>query len=173
MYRVLPYAIFYMVIMSLQIFVIDKLTLSVALAPLIYVGFVALLPLQYSQLRMVLLGFAVGVVADLTMGMAGVNTIATTFIAYIRYYILMGVVGRDSLVGGGAPSMNKMGVSRFLRYLLILILLHHAIMFATESLGVVSWGFALRRLILSSSVSLLFISILSLLFAPVLGSRSN
>lgn len=87
--------------------------------------------------------------------------------------MLLAVVGRDALSVGGAPAMVKMGVSRFLRYLLCLVLLHHTILFVVESLNIISWGFALRRVLLSSAVSVLFISILSLLFAPVLGVRKG
>mgnify|MGYP007087121474 CR=1 FL=1 len=81
MYRTLQYALLFLVAALLQIFLFNNLSLSVYLNPLVYVVFIALLPMETTPIRMLLAGLAMGLAMDWTMGAAGVNTIATVFVA--------------------------------------------------------------------------------------------
>lgn len=78
MYRTLQYALLFLVAALLQIFLFNNLSLSVYLNPLVYVVFIALLPMETTPIRMLLAGLAMGLAMDWTMGAAGVNTIATS-----------------------------------------------------------------------------------------------
>ena len=82
MYRTLQYALLFLVAALLQIFLFNNLSLSVYLNPLVYVVFIALLPMETTPIRMLLAGLAMGLAMDWTMGAAGVNTIATVFVAF-------------------------------------------------------------------------------------------
>ena len=83
MYRTLQYALLFLVAALLQIFLFNNLSLSVYLNPLVYVVFIALLPMETTPIRMLLAGLAMGLAMDWTMGAAGVNTIATVFVAFV------------------------------------------------------------------------------------------
>ena len=84
MHRTLPYLALFAVVVLLQVFLFDNLSISIYLNPLVYVAFIALLPLDTPPVVLLLSGLATGVTMDLAMGAAGVNTIATLLIAFAR-----------------------------------------------------------------------------------------
>ena len=93
---------------------------------------------------------------DFMMGAAGLNTIATLLVAFVRPGLLRVLYRREDLRDGGIPSPDRLGRGVFLDYLVILILLHHTVFFALESL---SWVHALRtalRIVTSSAVTVFF-----------------
>ncbi len=80
--------------------------MSVYLNPLVYVVFIALLPLETHTYPDALSGLATGLAMDLTMGAAGVNTIATVFVAFVRIHLLNFVCGKENVHDGGVPSAS-------------------------------------------------------------------
>ncbi len=84
MHRTLPYLALFAVVVLLQVFLFDNLSISIYLNPLVYVAFIALLPLDTPPIVLLLSGLATGDTMDLAMGAAGENTIATLLIAFAR-----------------------------------------------------------------------------------------
>lgn len=144
MFRFYPYLILFAATVLLQIFLFDNLSISLYLTPLVYVAFIALLPLDTSDIVLLGAGLAMGVTMDFAMGAAGVNTIATLLIAFLRPWIVSLLYGRDNAREGGTPSPERMGRRVFLDYLIVLVLIHHAVFFTLESL---SWAHALHTLL--------------------------
>lgn len=171
MYRTLQYALLFLVAALLQIFLFNNLSLSVYLNPLVYVVFIALLPMETSPLVMLMAGLAMGLTMDWTMGAAGVNTIATVFIAFVRIHILNFVCGKENVHDGGVPSPRRMGEKSFLIYLSLIVVLHNAIFFYTEAL---SWSHALLTLLrlgVSAAVGILFCWLITQVFTNRLSLR--
>ena len=73
MHRTLPYISLFVVTVLLQVFLFDNLSISIYLNPLVYVAFVALLPLDTPPVVLLASGLAMGVTMDFAMGAAGVN----------------------------------------------------------------------------------------------------
>ena len=84
MYRTLPYLGLFAAAALLQVFLFDNLTISIYLNPLVYIVFIALLPLDTPPAAALGAGLALGVTMDFAMGAAGINTIATLLIAFLR-----------------------------------------------------------------------------------------
>ena len=78
MYRTLPYLGLFAAAALLQVFLFDNLTISIYLNPLVYIVFIALLPLDTPPAAVLGAGLALGVTMDFAMGAAGINTIAAT-----------------------------------------------------------------------------------------------
>lgn len=135
MYRTLQYALLFLVAALLQIFLFNNLTLSVYLNPLVYVVFIALLPMETAPIKVLLAGLVMGLTMDWTMGAAGVNTIATVFIAFVRIHLLVFVCGKENVHDGGVPSVRRLGEKSFAAYLALTVLLHNAIFFYLEALS--------------------------------------
>jgi len=144
MYRTLQYALLFLVAALLQIFLFNNLSLSVYLNPLVYVVFIALLAMETTPIRMLLAGLAMGLAMDWTMGAAGVNTIATVFVAFVRIHLLNFVCGKENVHDGGVPSARRLGEKSFTVYLALMVVLHNAIFFYMEAL---SWSHALLTLL--------------------------
>ena len=149
MHRTLPYLALFAVVVLLQVFLFDNLSISIYLNPLVYVAFIALLPLDTPPIVLLLSGLATGVTMDLAMGAAGVNTIATLLI----------------------PSTGRLGNRVFLNYLIVLVLVHHAVFFSLEAL---SWAHIVRtivRTVASGAVSVAFIWVIARIFTAKLPVR--
>ena len=97
MHKTLPYLALFAVVVLLQVFLFDNLSISIYLNPLVYVAFIALLPLDTPPVVLLLSGLATGVTMDLAMGAAGVNTIATLLIAFARPTLLGLLYSRDDI----------------------------------------------------------------------------
>ena len=88
MKRASEYIFFVVVVLAVQILLLNNLTFSTYLAPLAYIVCLILTPLGTSPLKMILIGLALGVTMDLTMGTMGLNVLATLPMAYFRRPIL-------------------------------------------------------------------------------------
>lgn len=171
MYRTLPYILLFAATVLLQVFFFDNLSVSIYLSPLIYVAFVALLPLDTPAVGVLLGGLAMGTVMDWAMGTAGINTIATVLVAFLRPYLLRMLCRRDDTREEGIPSAGQLGKGVFLNYLIVLVLVHHFVFF---SLSALSWTHILHtalRLVVSSAVTVGFIWLIARLFTSKVSVR--
>lgn len=171
MHRTLPYLVLFLVTVLLQVFLFDNLSISIYLNPLVYVAFIALLPLDTPPIVLLASGLAMGVTMDFAMGVAGVNTIATLLVAFMRPTLLGLLYSRDDIRDGGTPSVGRLGWRVFLNYLILLVLVHHAVFFSLEAL---SWAHVVRtlvRIVVSSAVSVAFIWIIARIFTAKLPVR--
>ena len=99
MYRTLPYLGLFAAAALLQVFLFDNLTISIYLNPLVYIVFIALLPLDTPPAAVLGAGLALGVTMDFAMGAAGINTIATLLIAFLRPTLIGMLYGRENAKG--------------------------------------------------------------------------
>jgi hypothetical protein len=171
MSRNAQYAILFAVLALLQIFLFNNLTLSIYLAPLVYITFIALLPMETSQLVMLLLGLFTGFFMDWTMGMAGINTITTVFVAFTRIHLLFFIGSKENIHDGGVPSPRRLGRNAFRIYLALFFLIHNGLFFFLEALSLSHVSITLARTIVSATAGVLFALLISHLFTAQL-SRS-
>ncbi len=164
MIRILSYTLLFLATLLLQVFFFDHLALSVYLSPLVYIAFIALLPMETLPIVMLGCGLITGLAMDWTMGLEGINTATTLLVAFSRRMLLQVACGQETVREGGIPTVWRLGNYSFSLYLLLFVGLHHLCFFLLESL---SWNllpFVLIRVTLSSLVTMLFIWLLSQLF---------
>ncbi|MFI3280834.1 MAG: rod shape-determining protein MreD [Rikenellaceae bacterium] len=164
MFRTLPYIALFLTAVLSQIFIFDNLSTSVLVAPLVYVVFIALLPVESSQILMLGAGVVTGFVLDATMGTAGLNSIATIFIAFFRAPILRLIVGSKRVAERGVPSEILLGDGDYIRYIVTLVALHHAVFFLFEALTASHILYTLLRFTASTLISILFVWLIARLF---------
>lgn len=155
----------------LQAFLFNNLTVGAWFNPLVYVLFVALLPLDEPRGVLLLNGLAAGVVADWFMGTAGLNTIVTVFVAFMRPLMLDMLFGKESIRDGGVPSPERFTEAGFLRYATLFVAVHHLLFFLLESLSWAQIGQTLARCIVSGVVTVGFAWIMARLFTSKLTVR--
>ncbi len=164
MYRFIPYSILFVTVTLLQILFFNNLSVSVMLSPLIYVVFILLLPLQMTHFGVLISGLVMGLLMDWSMGLAGINTISTLFIAFSRPYLLNMIVKKEVLVGSGVPSEIRLGTSAYITYMILFVVIHHAIFFGLESLSIENIRLYFLRFLVSGCVSTLFVWLISRAF---------
>lgn len=173
MHRALPYTLLFLIVVLLQIYLFNNLSIGSWFSPLVYLTFLVLLPLETPPIVMLLLGLVTGMVMDATMGISGINTLATLPVAFLRPKLIHLLSARDDMRDDGVPSPERMGKALFWSYVVVMILLHHTLFFTLEAL---SWHHLLRtllRIVLSSAGTLGFISIATRLFTAKVTSNSN
>lgn len=171
MYRIVTYSLLFLVTVLLQVFLFDNLSVSIYLNPLIYVAFIILLPVDTAPVAVLFAGLVMGMTMDFLMGTAGINTMASLLLAFLRPYILASLYSRDDLRDGGVPSPERLGHHVFLNYLVVLVAVHHAVFFSMEAL---SWSHMLRvliRIIASGSVTVAAVWLLGRIFTAKFVAR--
>lgn len=165
MQRTIEYILFFVAVVLLQALLFDNLLFSGLVVPLYYVVFVILLPVKMERLWLLLLGVVMGVVMDVSMGTAGLNTIATTAVAFVRPWIMQMTIGKDvaheSIPYGGAIDDKS-----FLLYAALLVVAHQMLFFGFESLGS-HLLFTLGKIILSSVVTVILVWVTARLFRKI------
>ena len=71
-----------------QVLVLNYIQFSGYINPYIYVLFVLLLPVSTPRYAVVMLGFFIGLVIDIFSNTAGMHASATTFMAFVRPYVI-------------------------------------------------------------------------------------
>ena len=165
MYRTLEYTILFVVMALLQVFLFSRIGVSVYIHPLAYVAFIILLPMEIAPLLLLTLGLLMGVTMDVFMGTAGINTIATLFVAFCRPTLLNLLAGKDEVKDGGIPNVNRRGSKNFIKYASFMVLLHSTVFFIFETLSLHFFYLTLLRILLSSAVTLLLVYFCQRLFS--------
>lgn len=143
----------FIVLVLLQIFLLDNITLSVFFHPMIYVAFVIMMPLDYKPLTVLLLSALMGLVIDMLTGMNGLNVIATTATGFMRPLMLRLAVGHSTSADDSVPALHRLSPKHLAWYISLMTILHSTIFFMLESL---SWGnlpYTLLRLVVSASTA--------------------
>lgn len=163
MNRVVLYTTLIVATAIIQALIFSNMTLGLSLLPLVYISFIILLPIQTSQFEMICWSTALGVAVDMAMGTAGLNTIATVAVGYIRGYILNIYLSNDMLSIGGVPTAWRIGALRLIRYIVTMMVIHSLIFFTAESMNPVAWRITLLQFALSLCVALPFVWLISVL----------
>lgn len=158
------YAIMFAVLMALQLLVLNNINLGGYINPYIYILFIMLLPFEIPGWILLILGFLTGLTIDAFSGTLGLHSSATLLIAFIRPTILSNISTRDSVDRKGSPSLVINDIGWFIKYTLILVLIHHFILFYLETFTFVHFFFTLFRVILSTIITSIFILLSQLFF---------
>ncbi len=164
MFRILPYIALLLTAVLSQVFIFDSLSTSVFIAPLVYIVFIVMLPVETPQIVMLTAGVALGAVMDTAMGTSGLNSIATIFIAFFRAPILKLIIGTKRASQRGVPSEILFGNSDYVRYLVTIVALHHIIFFLFESLSLSNVIYLALRFSASTVTSVLFVWLIAHIF---------
>lgn len=157
MYRLIEYTILFLVMVILQVFLFSRVGISVYVNPLVYVAFIVLLPMEIAGALLLLVALLMGVSMDFFMGTAGINTIATLFVAFCRPAVLNLMIGKDEIMAGGVPNVNLLGIKKFFRYATVMVVMHSSVFFLLESLSWQQLPYTVLRIMLSSAITLVLV----------------
>ncbi len=173
MYRFIEYTFFFVVLILLQVFLFDNLNLGMYVHPLVYVGFIVLLPMETPAVAVLLLGLVAGFTMDIISGGAGLNTSAALAVAFARRPVLILIAGREEVKEGGIPVVRRLGTGKYLKYCTVMVLLHCAIYFSLEALTWSYFYLTLLRIVLSAFVTLALLHFSQMLLPESYSRRQN
>ena len=149
----------FIVLVLLQLFVLNNIQFSGFVNPYLYVMFILLLPFEIAGWFMLILAFTIGLVIDIASATIGYHTIATVFMAYLRIHLLRYIAPHEGYEPGMSPTISSLGFSWSIKYVSILTLAHHFLLFMIESFRLSDLLFTSLRALASSIFTILLIVI--------------
>lgn len=142
--------------MALQVLLFDQLQLLGVCHPYIYILFLLMLPITLPHSVDMLIGAAVGIIMDIFCNSLGVHTSACVLVMFIRPYLLGGIVNdKDRL--NEQICLRTIGTSAMIKYLVMLIIIHHFTVFMLSAWSWTHIGWVLAETIVSSLVSFIIL----------------
>lgn len=160
--EVFRYIFLLLVLLLLQFFVFNKINFNGYVNPFVYTMFILVLPFSLKNWHLLLIGFFTGLIVDMFMNTLGLHAAATLVVAFIRPVVLSGVASKADFSRFRSPSM-LLGFIWFARYVLLLVLVHHTVLFFMEAFTFHHFGLTIIRIILSTIFTALFILIFEVL----------
>ena len=147
----------YALVMMLQVLLFDQLQLWGACHPYIYVLCLLMMPITLPHSADMFIGAAVGLIMDVFSNTLGVHMAACILLMFVRPY-LIGVIVNDKDRLNEQISLRAIGIEALIKYVVILVIMHH---FAVFSLAAWSWshiGFVLLETAVSSCITIILIT---------------
>jgi rod shape-determining protein MreD len=154
---ILRYGLIFIVLILLQVLLFNNIQFSGYVNPYIYIMFILLLPVELPQWILLLISFFTGLLVDFYGGTTGMHTGATVAAGFVRPYILRFISPRDGYEPGAQPSMVIYGFRWFLFYTLLVVAVHHLVLFYLEVFRFAGFFHTLLRVVLSTVFSVSFI----------------
>ena len=126
----LTYFLQFIVLVLIQVLILDHILFLGYINPYLYILFVLGLPLNLNRAYILLLSFALGLCIDLFNDTGGVHAASTLFIAYLRPFILRLSFGNS--YDYNTLKLNKTDFKEQFLYVVIMVFIHHLLMFSLE-----------------------------------------
>jgi rod shape-determining protein MreD len=153
MYIIARNIVRFLVVVLFQVLVMNNVMINGFMIPYIYILFILLMPFETPRWMQLLSGFMLGMGIDLFMSTPGMHTAATVLISFVRPYLLNLLAPRDGYETDSFPRIHYYGFFWFLKYTLIIVVIHHFVLFYLEIFQLKDFLSTLLRVILSSALS--------------------
>lgn len=135
MFKNLPYLCMTIVIVAVQVFLLDELSIAMWLRPMIFPLVVLLLPMEWRTIWVLVASLAVGVVMDLSLGGAGLYTSTLVPLAMMRRWVLYLTTKRSVEHGDQTSLLSRLNSVQMMTYVTAMLALHHTMFFFMEALS--------------------------------------
>jgi hypothetical protein len=142
-------ALFFLIIF-MQLYLFNNIQLGGFINPYFYVIFILLLPFETPGWTLLLSSFLLGLFMDFFSQTLGIHASACTLMAFMRPSVLKAFSPRDGYEPGTLPRIQHYGFTWFLKYALVLILIHHFVLFYLEMFRFTDFFYTFFRVILSA-----------------------
>lgn len=155
MFKSILYFWLTLALLFVQIFILDEISISLWLRPMIFPLIVLLLPIEWRTIWVILVALIVGVVMDMALGGAGLYTSTLLPLAVIRRWILFLTTRRSVEAGDQTSLLSRMPLRQVILYVGAMLLLYNAMFFVLESLSVVATMQIIATILFSTVLSII------------------
>ncbi|WP_163718386.1 rod shape-determining protein MreD [Mangrovibacterium lignilyticum] len=156
---ILKYVTSWVILVLIQVLLLNHIQISGLINPYLYILFILTLPFSIPNYLLLILGFLLGLNIDIFSNTLGIHASATTFLAFIRPYVINLISSRDVLELNQTPRISELGFSWFFRYTAIMVLAHHFFLFYIEVFSFNGFLYTLLRTLFSSALTIVLIII--------------
>lgn len=163
----------FIVILCVQLFLLNNIAIKSSVlflgipvfTPLFYPLILLILPIRTPHWLLMLLGFITGITVDMFTNTPGMHAAACVLLAYLRPRLL-DLFFQQSVkeLGDATPSLFRMGISSFLLYISMAILVHHLFFYIIQIWSFKNTHIILFKTIVSGILSVILIVLSQLLF---------
>lgn len=164
------HTILFVVLVLVQVLILNHIQLTGFINPYLYVLFILFLPMGLHRGVLMILGFFLGLVIDMFSNTPGMHAGACVLIGFLRPYVLGFFFPRDVNDADSCPSLQEYGAVAYLKYVVVLVFVHHMFLFFAEQFEHLFFWSTILRIILSTIASVLFI-VIAQYFLPVKAER--
>jgi rod shape-determining protein MreD len=156
MLTVIQNIILFIVLILAQVLVLNNIQFLGFINPYIYVLFIISLPVSLPRWLTLILAFAMGILIDVFSNTLGMHAAAAVLIAYARSFIIKLFTSIDE-GNNPTPSFHTFGVGAYIKYIFVMVFLHHATLFYLEAFSFSHFWLILFKTLLSSTITILII----------------
>jgi len=162
--RIYSHIIRFSIFLLFQVLVLNSLNWGGYIYPAFYIYFILVLPFETAGWVLLLSAFFMGMGVDYFSNSMGVHTAASVFTAFCRPAVLRILSTKRDYESNIKPGVRDFGIVWFLSYMVILVFLHHFVLFFLEYFSLKGFLHTILRIFLSSSVTLLLALLVQLIF---------
>ena len=140
-----------------QVLILNNINIGGMINPYLYVMFILMLPFETPKGLLLISSFLMGLFVDMFSDTAGLHAAACTLMAFCRPYILGMVSSRQEYEPGIQPIIRDLGFKWFFSYSLILVMIHHLLLFYLEVFGFGEFFHTFLRAMLSIIFTMLLL----------------
>jgi len=160
----IKYIVIFVALVCAQVFLFDNIQLSGFINPYVYVLMILILPFDISGWLLLLISFFTGLSVDLFEHTPGIHASATVFMGFARPWIIRLVGKKEDLEPGQYPNIPDFGTLWFFTYTIILVFLHHLVLFYIEIFRLNEFFITLLKIIINTGITTILIIIIQFLF---------
>ena len=143
----------YLIIMCIQVLLIGNLQLWGMCHPYLYVMCLLIMPITLPMWTDMLIGMVIGFIMDSFTNSPGVHMAACILIMYLRRIIIPQFVFEAARIHGEISSLT-IGQINFIKYTIILTIIHHSMVLILSAWSLRHFWFTLCSIIISSIISI-------------------
>jgi hypothetical protein len=122
--------------------------------PAVYLFALFMLPVNTPRVLLLLIGFATGALVDAFTNTLGLHASAALLVAFLQPTVQRFLAPRDGYEPGQRPTIKELGLTWYIAYAGILILVHHTWLFFIELMRFTPFFLTLGKILLSSLATL-------------------
>jgi hypothetical protein len=164
MNRLPTYIVRFLLLILLQVFIFNKIQFSNLINPYFYILFILLLPFDMPRSAMLITEFFLCLCIDLFSNTLGMHASACTWMAFVRPTVLKWISPREDYESDTLPTIHYYGIRWFVGYTLVMVFLHHFVLFFVEMFRWSDFFPTLARVLLSTVFTSLLIVISQFFF---------
>ena len=154
----------FVVLILVQVLMLNNIHFLGYINPYVYILFILLLPFETRRAVLLLLAFAIGLSVDFFSNSLGIHAAACVFTAFFRPWVMSLITSRKEYEPGVEPSIADLGFQWFFMYSLILVSLHHLMLFLLEVFRFSNFFSTLGHSVLNALFTVLFIILSQYIF---------
>lgn len=154
----------FVVLALAQVFIFNKVMVSGYVNPMVYVLFILMLPYDIKGFQLLLLAFLMGLTIDFFMHTPGMHALASVTLAFLRPGVIRLVGKKDDVEPWQYPNVRDSGSAWFLAYTVILVFLHHLMIFYLEVFRLDEFLRTFLKVLINTALSTLIIMLIQFLF---------